>query len=158
MPNKRVMSTIPATTPSTALLRQAPPTCDDAPRARRVPPHVDHSELRARLDRLRRLARLMDSWVQVPGLGIKLGLDPIVGLVPVAGDVVTTAISLYILHQARAMGVSSGTLWKMAGNIAIDFFVGEIPALGDVFDLVFKANVRNLALIERELRSRGVHL
>lgn len=137
----------------------------DAPHARRVPPHdpfppharrVHHADIAARLDRLRRLARLMDSSFEVPGLGLKLGLDPIVGLVPVLGDILTTAVSIYIVQQAQALGVRRSTLAKMIANVALDFLVGEIPALGDVFDLVFKANNRNLKLIEDDLARRGL--
>jgi Domain of unknown function (DUF4112) len=128
----------------------------DAPHARRVPPSDASRLALERLNRLRNLSRLMDSSFQVPGLGIKFGLDPIVGVVPVLGDAVAAVVSLYILHQARTLGVSTSTLWKMFANIAIDFLVGEIPALGDVFDLVFKANQRNIKLIEQDLAARGL--
>lgn len=100
----------------------------------------------------------MDSAVAIPGTNVRLGLDALVGLVPVVGDLVTTAISSYILYEARRLGASKFTLARMAANIAIDGVVGAIPIAGDVFDVAFRANRRNMALLrdhlERQRRRR----
>lgn len=105
----------------------------------------------ARLQRLRNLAKLMDGSFTIPGLDVKVGLDPIIGLVPVLGDIIAAGVSIYIVQQAWKMGIRRRTLWMLIGNVAIDLIVGEIPALGDLFDFAFKANQRNMRLIEAEL-------
>lgn len=94
----------------------------------------------------------MDSAVAIPGTNVRLGLDALVGLVPVVGDLVTTAISSYILYEARRLGASKFTLARMAANIAIDGVVGAIPIAGDVFDVAFRANRRNMALLRDHLQ------
>jgi hypothetical protein len=115
--------------------------------ARRRPFPAEDADRARRLERLRRLAVLMDSAIEVPGLGVSFGVDPIIGLVPVVGDLVSTAASLYIVYEAHRLGASKGVLARMLGNVALDLLVGEIPVLGDVFDVAFKANVRNLRLL-----------
>jgi hypothetical protein len=102
---------------------------------------------------LRALARWMDSVFEIPGLGIRIGLDPILGLVPGLGDALTTLVSLYILSSARRYGVPRVTLVRMAANIAIDLALGSLPIFGDMFDVFWKSNVRNVALLERHLRA-----
>lgn len=96
----------------------------------------------------------MDASLRVPGTNIRFGLDPILGLVPVAGDVVSAAFSLYILREAARLGVPRPVLARMATNIGIDVAVGLVPLLGDAGDVFFKANQRNLGLIDRHLRSQ----
>ncbi len=91
----------------------------------------------------------MDSVFRVPGLGIRFGLDSIIGLVPGLGDTVTSFVSLYILNVASRLGVPRVTLIRMAANIAIDFAVGSVPLLGDVFDVYWKANQKNVELVRR---------
>lgn len=93
------------------------------------------------------LARLMDSEFELPGTGVRIGLDPLLGLVPGIGDVLTTLVSLYIVHQARTLGASRRQIRSMLLNVGIDFLVGEIPILGDLFDFAFKANQRNLLIL-----------
>lgn len=105
----------------------------------------------ASLNRIRKLSRIMDSQFQVPGTKIKFGLDSIVGLVPGVGDVVTTAVPVWILYEAHKAGVSRWTLSRMAGNVAVDAVVGMVPLVGDLFDVYWKANVKNLRLLEKEL-------
>lgn len=100
--------------------------------------------------RLRRLARLLDTAFRVPGTEWRIGLDPLLGLIPVVGDVVPLFFSLWIVLESHRLGVSQPTLGKMIANVAIDFLVGEVPVLGDLFDFAWKANVRNLDLLERE--------
>ena len=101
--------------------------------------------------RLERLAIMLDSWIEIPGTSIRIGLDPIVGLFPGIGDAITFFASVYIVDRLSRLGVSRLTRWRMAGNVLIDFLVGSIPVLGDIFDVAFKANIRNLELARREL-------
>lgn len=115
--------------------------------ARRVPAHEARS-------RAARLARLLDSQFRIPGTDYRIGLDGIVGIIPGIGDTVTTALSLIIIAEAVHLGVSKPTLAKMLGNVAIDWLVGLVPVAGDVFDIMYKANLRNVDLLERELAAR----
>lgn len=130
----------------------------DAPHARRVPHSAPELDRAARIDRLRKLAILMDSSITIPGVQFKIGLDPLIGLMPGVGDIITTAISGYIVYQGYKLGASKGTIAKMIGNVVIDGLVGEIPVLGDVFDFAFKANVRNLKLLGIDVKGAGVQV
>lgn len=112
--------------------------------ARRIPP--DEARER-RIARVRGLAILMDTAVRLPGTRIGIGLDPLIGLIPGVGDVLTTLVSLYIVFEGYRLGASWGTIAKMLLNIGIDFLVGEIPVLGDVLDFGILANRRNLRLL-----------
>jgi hypothetical protein len=102
-----------------------------------------------------RLARLLSFWTdsvfEIPGLGWRFGLDPLVGLVPIVGDLASTAVSFYILSLAAHFGVSRGTLLRMTLNVGIDYVLGSIPLIGNVFDFAWKANQRNMVLLERAL-------
>jgi hypothetical protein len=102
--------------------------------------------------RLRALARLLDNAIQIPGTRYRVGLDALVGLVPVLGDVIGAIFSTFIVFQAARLGASKATLVRMVGNVALDTVVGEIPLLGDLFDAGWKANMRNLALLEAHLQ------
>jgi Domain of unknown function (DUF4112) len=105
-----------------------------------------------RLDpQLELLAYWMDTVFEIPGLRIRFGFDAIIGLIPGLGDVITSLISLYILAAARRYGVPRATLLRMAFNIAVDTLVGTIPLLGDAFDVYWKANVMNVALLRRHV-------
>lgn len=102
---------------------------------------------------LEMLARGMDTLFEIPGTRIRFGLDAIVGLVPGLGDLLTTLVSLYILGAARRYGAPRSTLLRMAANIAIDAAIGSLPLVGDVFDVFWKANVKNVALLQRHLKA-----
>jgi hypothetical protein len=102
-----------------------------------------------RLERVRRFAVLLDSGIRIPGTRIRIGLDPILGLVPGLGDVAGAALSAGIFAEGVRRGASRATLVRMAANIALDLLVGAIPVLGDLFDVVLKVNLRNVALLER---------
>ena len=106
------------------------------------------------LAQLRGLSRIMDGAITIPGTGIRVGLDPILGfLLPVVGDWIGAATSGYIIVQGARLGASRATLMRMAGNLAADLVVGSVPVLGDIFDLGFRANERNLALISTHMQS-----
>lgn len=116
---------------------------------------MEHEREHARaLGRLERLARLMDSRFRIPGTGIRFGLDPILGLVPGVGDAVATLPALYILFEARRLGAPRSMRLLMLFNIGIDFLFGSIPVLGSVFDVGFRANKRNVALLRSHLERR----
>lgn len=95
------------------------------------------------------LARWLDSIFQIPGLNVRFGLDALAGLIPGLGDTATAFASLYILVTAARRGVSRVTMTRMATNVAIDYLVGCIPFIGDVFDVYWKANQKNVELLRR---------
>ena len=105
----------------------------------------------SKVRKLRRISQLLDSAISIPGTKISLGLDPILGLLPGGGDALTGGISAYIVIEAAKMGVSRDILGKMIGNILIDSFSGTIPIVGDLFDVGWKANVKNMELLEKHL-------
>ncbi len=107
----------------------------------------------ARLRRLRFLSDLLDTRFGVPGTKWRFGLDGLLGLLPVVGDSISWVISAYILGEAHRAGVRKRTLIRMFWNITIDYVVGLIPIVGDIFDFAFKANRRNVELIDRDLGS-----
>ncbi|HET7371062.1 MAG TPA: DUF4112 domain-containing protein [Gammaproteobacteria bacterium] len=108
-----------------------------------------------KIRRLTRLAKLLDGQFRFPGTGWRFGLDPLIGLIPGAGDAVSAGFSLWIVIQARQLGVPTGTLARMLGNIAVDFATGLVPILGDLVDAGFKANTRNITLLERSLNKQA---
>ena len=118
----------------------------------------DHSPAQSRAARIARidaLATLLDTAFIVPGTNIRFGVDAMIGLIPGIGDVITTAMSLYIVREARALGVPHHLIVRMLGNVALDGIVGAVPLLGDVFDVMWRANRRNIALLRNHLRARG---
>ena len=98
---------------------------------------------------LRRGASLLDSVITIPGTTIRLGLDPILGLIPGLGDLVSPVYTLAILAQARELGLPRVVQLRMILNVAIDALFGIVPVLGDIFDVVWKANDRNMVLLEQ---------
>ena len=105
-------------------------------------------DLQHRLGRLRRLAWLLDGAARIPGTRFRFGLNSLIGLAPGLGDTVLAGISLWIVWEARALGVPSHKLARMLGNVGIEAAMGLVPLLGDAMDVVFKANLRNLAIVE----------
>jgi hypothetical protein len=116
---------------------------------------LERREVEAALARLNMVARTMDSLFAIPGTRLRLGVDSIIGLVPVVGDILVHAVSAYLIWEARQLGVSKLTLWRMVGNTLIDTVVGAVPLVGDAFDVVFKANMKNLRLLQRHLEKQG---
>ena len=107
-------------------------------------------EIEATLKRLRWLANFLDTAIRLPG-GFRFGADSIIGLAPVAGDLATAAIACYFVYEGRRLGLPRSALLKMSGNVVLDLVLGATPVLGDLADTWFKANVRNLAIIEKHV-------
>jgi hypothetical protein len=103
------------------------------------------------LGRARTLARLLDRSIRVPGTSFRFGLDPVLGLLPVGGDVIAAVGSGYILYVAWRNGAPAPMLRRMLVNVAVDTLVGSVPVLGDLFDAGWKANSRNLGMLEEWL-------
>lgn len=108
-------------------------------------------ERTAALARLRGLSRLLDSSFRIPLINYRIGLDPILGLIPGVGDAITLLPAGYIIFEAYRLGTPSGTLVRMLANVGLETLVGTVPLVGDIFDATFKANTRNLALLEHYL-------
>lgn len=107
---------------------------------------------RERLERLRRLGYLLDNAIPIPGTPFRIGWETIVGLVPGIGDLVGGGFSAWIILQAARIGAPPSLLARMGWNLLVDVVVGAVPLLGDLFDAGFKANLRNLALLERHVQ------
>ncbi len=105
------------------------------------------------IDTLERLAHNMDNLIPLPGTEIRVGLDAVLGFVPVVGDLLALTPSVYIYRQGHRAGVSSHTKGRMIFNIAMDTLIGSIPLVGDIFDIGFKSKVKNVALIREHLSS-----
>lgn len=108
----------------------------------------------ARLERLRRVAHLMDTRFRLPLVGVRFGLDNVVGLVPVVGDAVSWAVAGWIVAEARRLGAPPELLGRMGANAAVDWAIGLVPLAGDLLDLGLRSNRRNVRLLERELGQR----
>src|SRR5262249_43923597 len=105
---------------------------------------------RSRADRIARLdtiATLLDTAFVIPGTNIRFGLDGLIGLFPGIGDVVTTATSLWLVHEAHQLGAPGPVIMRMLANVALDGVVGAVPVFGDVFDVMWRANKRNMRLL-----------
>jgi hypothetical protein len=103
------------------------------------------------LARARALTRLLDSAAAIPGTGIRFGLDPLLGLIPGLGDVAGAVLAGYLVLLAQRLGAPRAVVLRMLANVAVDTVGGTVPLLGDAFDVAFKSNTRNLALLERTL-------
>ena len=112
---------------------------------------IPDEEAARELARLQRLARVLDDWIRVPGTNLRIGLDGLVGLIPGAGDAATGALAAYLVIRAADLGAPPSLLARMAGNVGLDLAAGAIPVLGDLFDVGFKANRRNVELLRRHL-------
>lgn len=106
---------------------------------------------RGAVERTRALATLLDEAVPVPGTGRRVGIDPLVGLLPVAGDLVTGVLGLYVVAEAAYAGAPPALLGRMLLNLGADIAIGTLPVVGDVFDALWKANVRNVDLLESHI-------
>jgi len=110
------------------------------------------SARRRQLEALRKIAVLLDSALVIPGTSIRFGLDPILGLMPGVGDILSTTLSSFPLFAGVLWGVPLPILGKMVVNMLVDSLVGTVPFIGDIFDVTYKANLRNIDLLESTLQ------
>ena len=101
--------------------------------------------------RLKRIAKLMDSQIRVPVIGLRIGADAILGLVPGFGDLLTGAIGAYLIYEAQRLGIPRSALVRMVANIAVDTAIGAIPVAGDIWDFFFRSNDRNMQILARHI-------
>ena len=111
-----------------------------------------------KLLRLKLLSERLDELTKIPGTNQKIGIDAIIGVIPILGDFIGVVFSTYIMYSGIKMGVSSKVVTKMAANIAIEFIIGSIPIIGDIFDVLWKANKRNVELIENATAEKQVNV
>ncbi len=109
-----------------------------------------------RLARFERLTHFLDDAFKVPGTSLRIGWDTLIGFVPGLGDMITAMLSGYLIYEAKQLGASRWVLTRMVGNVALDFLIGAIPLLGDVFDAFFKSNRRNSRLLKKHLNKQNV--
>jgi len=114
---------------------------------------LENNGKETKLEKLRSLTNLLDNAISIPGTRYRIGIDPIIGLFPAAGDYITAGLSAYIVIEAAKMGASKRTLARMVLNIIFDALAGTIPLIGDLFDATWKANVKNMALLESHFNS-----
>lgn len=101
--------------------------------------------------RIEMLEQVLEGLVSIPGTKQRIGLDAILGFVPVVGDLVTAAMGSYLVWEARNLGLSKLQLARMAANVGIDTAIGAVPVVGDLFDIAFRSNRKNLRIIRRHL-------
>jgi len=113
-----------------------------------LPLGADAASIRRRIEGME---KLLENSFTVPGVNYKIGLDAIVGLVPVVGDFVTAAMGMWLVWEAKNLGLPKWKLWRMTGNVALDTAVGAIPVVGDAADFLFRSNSRNLKIVKAHL-------
>ena len=118
----------------------------------RALPAGDFEESFARIELL---AKALDSAIRIPGTSVVMGLDAILGLVPVVGDAISAAIASYIIWEARRLGAPRWLIARMAMNTTMDTLVGSVPVFGDIFDVAYKSNLKNVALLKRHAEKNG---
>jgi hypothetical protein len=106
-----------------------------------------------KLKRMRQLSKLLDGAIVIPGTKQRIGIDPILGLIPGGGDTVSAALSGYIIIEAARMGLPRKALTQMVMNLVVDTIIGSVPVLGDIFDVVSKANLRNMQIVESHVQA-----
>ena len=107
--------------------------------------------------RIEAMEHLLERSLGIPGTKFPIGLDAIIGLVPIIGDLVAAAMGAYIVWEAKNLGLPKWKLWRMAGNIAIDGAIGAVPLVGDAFDVVYRSNTKNLRIVRKHLDKHHPH-
>ena len=107
--------------------------------------------------RVEAMEKLLERLFVIPGINRPVGLDAVIGLVPVVGDVAAAALGAYIMWEARNLGMPKWKMARLAGNVGVDWLIGLIPVVGDVTDFVFRSNTRNLRIIKRHLDKHHAH-
>ncbi|XUU62031.1 DUF4112 domain-containing protein [Erythrobacter sp. HA6-11] len=113
-----------------------------------LPTGTDVQSIRQRVESME---ILLERSFRIPGVNVPIGLDAIVGLIPILGDIVTTAMGAYLVWEARNLGLPKWKLWRMGANVAFDTAVGAVPVVGDAADFLFRSNTRNLRIIKKHL-------
>jgi hypothetical protein len=113
--------------------------------------NIDTRDMQATVKRIEALEMLLERSIMVPGINRSIGLDAVLGLVPVVGDLISAALGAYIIWEARNLGLPKWKLWRMSGNLAVDTTLGAIPLIGDAFDVLFRSNSRNLKIVKKHL-------
>jgi hypothetical protein len=113
-----------------------------------LPTGSDAASVRRRIEAME---KLLENSFTIPGVNYRIGLDSIAGLVPVVGDLVTAAMGMWLVWEAKNLGLPRWKLWRMTGTVAFDTAVGAIPVVGDAFDFLFRSNTKNLKVIKRHL-------
>lgn len=113
-----------------------------------MPTGTDPASVRKRIEAME---MLLERSLKVPGTNIPIGLDSVIGLVPVIGDVIAAAMGAYIVWEARNLGLPKWKLARMAGNVALDTAVGAVPVVGDALDFIYRSNSRNLKIVKKHL-------
>ena len=113
-----------------------------------LPTGTDPVSVRKRIEAME---QILDRSFRIPGVNYPVGLDSIVGLVPVLGDIITTAMGAYIVWEARNLNMPKWKLWRMAGNVGFDALLGAVPVVGDAADFLFRSNTRNLRIVKKHL-------
>lgn len=113
-----------------------------------LPTGTDVQSIRQRVEAME---MLLERSFRIPGVNVPIGLDAIVGLIPVLGDIITTAMGAYLVWEARNLGLPKWKLWRMGANVAIDTAIGAVPLVGDAADFLFRSNSMNLKIIKKHL-------
>lgn len=113
-----------------------------------LPIGTDPMSIRRRIEAME---QLLENSFTIPGINYRIGVDAIAGLIPVIGDFIAAAMGMYIVWEAKNLGLPKWKLWRMTGNVAFDTAIGAVPVVGDAFDLVFRSNTRNLKIVKRHL-------
>jgi hypothetical protein len=113
-----------------------------------LPLGTDPASVRRRIEALE---QLLEGMFVIPGLNRRVGLDALLGLVPVAGDAIAAVLGLYMVWEARNLGMPRWQLWRMAGNVGFDTLIGAVPVAGDLFDFLYRSNTRNLKIVRKHL-------
>ncbi len=113
-----------------------------------LPTGTDPQSIRQRVESME---MVLERSFRIPGINYPIGLDAVIGLIPVLGDIITTAMGAYIVWEARNLGVPKWKLWRMGVNVAFDTVIGAVPVVGDAADLLFRSNTRNLRIIKKHL-------
>ncbi len=113
-----------------------------------IPTGTDVQSIRQRVEAME---MMLERSFRIPGVNVPIGLDAIVGLIPVLGDIITTAMGAYLVWEARNLGLPKWKLWRMGANVAFDTAIGAVPVVGDAADFLFRSNTRNLRIIKKHL-------
>lgn len=116
--------------------------------AGQLPLGTDAASVRRRVEALE---HMLEGIFVIPGINRRVGLDAVVGLVPVAGDIITAIMGFYLVWEARNLGMPRWKLWRMTANVGFDTLIGAVPVAGDLFDFLYRSNSRNLKIIKRHL-------